>query len=323
MTDKEKQIEELLEKATGECLRGCTICETKDILIKEAIEILKQCPTCEGSKKVKIPNFGTSVDFRKDCPDCTDSQEPTVFIVTENHQNSSNVTSVFSKEILAEAAAGKNEGDALYGCNVTEWLVQDSPSNQPLSCPKCTKSFPAYMQNVFDGHVANCKNPPPDEPTAKDIDNLTKDLEQVLQENPNWEKLEGGKWRKCKPDSQEPADHKPEKASEFVKECYELIPTTQHIGYLKRTLYFACNRLKAEMKRAEKYKKGIDTLHEALGKANVEYLDLRHEKDEEIKKLQARVKEQGKALKRYGEHETGCMKGDACNCGFNAAKGAE
>ena len=25
------------------------------------------------------------------------------------------------------------------------------------------------------------------------------------------------------------------------------------------------------------------------------------------------------ALKKYGDHETGCVKGDACNCGFEQA----
>ena len=83
-------------------------------------------------------------------------------------------------------------------------LSKKPESQEPLSCPKCTKSFPAYMQDVFNLHVELCKNPPPDE-------------------------------------SQEPTKLIPESGekvstSQFVKECYEIIPTTQHIGYLKRTL---------------------------------------------------------------------------------------
>ena len=29
------------------------------------------------------------------------------------------------------------------------------------------------------------------------------------------------------------------------------------------------------------------------------------------------------ALKKYGDHEPGCVKGDACNCGFEQALEAE
>ena len=37
--------------------------------------------------------------------------------------------------------------------------------------------------------------------------------------------------------------------------------------------------------------------------------------------LREKLKMTEAALLRYGEHETGCMKGDACNCGLDQALG--
>lgn len=65
------------------------------------------------------------------------------------------------------------------------------------------------------------------------------------------------------------------------------------------------NNLEVDLKTAnekiEKYERWIK-------------VDIVKEQAEKIERLK-------KALKRYGEHESGCMKGDACNCGLEQTKG--
>ncbi len=107
---KDPKVIELLEKATDECLRGCTLCETKDKLINQALILLKQpkcpkcaerrscgvgelcpackakcktcggsrnCPKCKGGGIVNYEGYGDDVDGDCDkcsssglCPDC-------------------------------------------------------------------------------------------------------------------------------------------------------------------------------------------------------------------------------------------------------------
>ncbi len=42
-------------------------------------------------------------------------------------------------------------------------------------------------------------------------------------------------------------------------------------------------------------------------------------KDELVAELKQQRDDLLEALKKYGEHQAGCMLGDACNCGFEAA----
>ena len=43
----------------------------------------------------------------------------------------------------------------------------------------------------------------------------------------------------------------------------------------------------------------------------------------ELRSVKAENKRMRDALKKFGDHEPGCVKGDACNCGFEQALEAE
>lgn len=123
-------------------------------------------------------------------------QEPlqTVFIVTENHQSDSNVAGVFTEKPLADAEAVKNVGDALYGCSVHEWTVQDcvSPAKPCATCGGSKKRETA-LNGTVDIRCRACVEPEsqaPDhivEPNKKvDVSEFVAKIRQDLEYSCTW-----------------------------------------------------------------------------------------------------------------------------------------
>jgi hypothetical protein len=141
-------------------------------------------------------------------------------------------------------------------------------------------------------------------------------------------------------DSIEPADHIPEAGEKvsggFPKRVVELtiqrikrnypLPKDPCVGMPQEWVdaLYVCKVLTAETERADKAEKALRKQIEVNLKGKPALRDgvspqLWCDTYDKKQQLQENLKTKSEALKRYGEHETGCMKGDACNCGFEQA----
>ena len=143
-------------------------------LLKKAMEVFSWCQENVDDKWMKDHLLLLAVRKDVDHAFALLKQPQTVFVITELHQNDSNVTGVFATEVLADTEAAKNEGDAIYGCAVKEWPVQNcvSPAKQP-ECGTCggTGETKASVIDDLSGGIVDTDIPYPDcrKPAKKPI----------------------------------------------------------------------------------------------------------------------------------------------------------
>lgn len=183
-----KKIRELLEQARNELNPKAFIHNNRDIkawnFIDQALAILdeKPCKICGGSRQVPERGYIAYCGYN-DCPG-------------EWHEKD-----MFQKKGFWHTYYGflcPVCGEKYYREKLIKWPMIDCPACtetsqepaeliKPLICPKCTKQFPRYMNTEFNGHVGNCKNPPPDEPESQEPGHLQEAKDKV-DSWPDWKK---------------------------------------------------------------------------------------------------------------------------------------
>lgn len=107
--------------------------------------------------------------------------------------------------------------------------------------------------------------------------------------------------------------------------CFELLDNQMYVVGIDKEDTIIKIKLKAEQPPAGEFTKEMRLTYELRPKIIEGKIAAKHIFDlcDRLDCSEASRKKLLEALERYGDHEPGCIKGDACICGFEAALAAE